>query len=76
MGDFDVFQKFPDGSSRWHQCISGRYNTRRRLNELAEICDSEFYAVDISSGEVLSSRTRRAGPSPAMRDKAPRRDVA
>jgi hypothetical protein len=34
--DFDVFEKFPDGSTLWRACIAGRYETHRKMQELAE----------------------------------------
>jgi hypothetical protein len=34
--DYDVFEKFPYGSTHWRACVSGRYEAQRKLQELAE----------------------------------------
>ena len=45
---YDIFQKFPDGSTIWRACVSGRYETERMMRELAEQSKNQFYANDIS----------------------------
>ncbi len=45
---YDIFQKFPDGSTIWRACVSGRYETERMMRELAEQSKNQFYAIDIS----------------------------
>jgi hypothetical protein len=47
--DYDIFEKFPDGSTLWRACISGRFETHRKMQELAERSENEFYAIDIQT---------------------------
>lgn len=75
MGDYDIFQKFPNGSFAWYLCVSGRYHTERKLQELAEVSENEFYAVDTASGVGLQVSPGRSEYSPAKID-APKRSVA
>jgi hypothetical protein len=51
--EFDIFEKFPDGSSLWRVCVSGKYDSQRKVAELAEQSENEFFAIDIQVGEVL-----------------------
>jgi hypothetical protein len=62
--DFDVFEKFPDGSTLWRACVHGRYEAQRKMHELAEQSGNEFFLIDIQA-EVLvpSISTRRASRS-------------
>jgi hypothetical protein len=51
--DYDVFEKFPDGSTLWRACVSGRYEAQRKIHELAENSESEFFLIDIHAGQHL-----------------------
>jgi hypothetical protein len=51
--DFDIFEKFPDGSSLWRVCVSGGFEAQRKVHDLTEHSDNEFYAIDIQAGEML-----------------------
>jgi hypothetical protein len=51
MRKFDIFEKFPDGSLTWRPCVLGRFQAKRKLQELAEHSENEFLAVDILDGE-------------------------
>jgi hypothetical protein len=53
MRDYDIFEKFPDGSMIWRACVFGRDETHRKLRELAECSPNEFVAIDIHVGEPL-----------------------
>jgi len=53
LRDYDIFEKFPDGSTIWRACVFGRYETRRKLQDLAERSPNEFFAIDIQAGEPL-----------------------
>ena len=57
--DFDVFEKFSDGSTLWRACIAGRYETHRKMQELAEHSENEFYAIDIQTIKNLPPISRR-----------------
>jgi len=51
--DFDIFEKFPDGSTLWKACVRGRFEAQRKLDELAERSENQFFMIDIQ-GHVLS----------------------
>jgi hypothetical protein len=51
--NFDIIEKFPDGSMIWRTCVLGQFEAERKLQELAEHSKNEFLAVDIQSGEPL-----------------------
>jgi hypothetical protein len=51
--DYDIFEKFPDGSTLWRACVSGRFDAQRKIQELIEHSTSTFFAIDILAGEVL-----------------------
>jgi hypothetical protein len=50
---FDLFEKFPDGSSLWRACVLGLEGTRHHLMELAKTSGNRFYAMDIGSGKIV-----------------------
>jgi hypothetical protein len=52
--EYDLFEKFPDGSSLWRDSIRGFEKTRLRLKELAQRSENPFYAINLASGEVLA----------------------
>ena len=45
---YDMFQKIPGVSTIWRACVSGRYETERIMEELAEQSKIQFYAINIS----------------------------
>ena len=51
--DFDIFEKFPDGSTLWRACVCGQFEAQRKLDELAERSENQFFMIDIQ-GHVLS----------------------
>jgi hypothetical protein len=52
--EYDLFEKFQDGSSIWRDSIPGFGKTRLRLQELARTSNNLFYAIDLETGEVLA----------------------
>jgi len=51
--DFNIFEKFPDGSTVWRASVSGQFEAKRKLQELSERSNNEFLAIDIQSGKPL-----------------------
>ncbi len=51
--EYDLFEKFPDGSSLWRACVSGLGNVRLQLQELTRKSKNQFYAIDIFAGKIL-----------------------
>jgi hypothetical protein len=54
--DYDVFEKFPDGSTLWRACVSGRYETQRKMQELRECSENEFFALDIQAHAFVPAK--------------------
>jgi len=53
---FDVFEKFSDGSSIYRGTVSGKYNAQRKILEFSERSGNSFYAVDIGGlGPLMTS---------------------
>jgi hypothetical protein len=57
--EYDLFEKFPDGSSLWRDSVLGFETTRLRLQELAQRVGNQFYGINLRSGEVLISNSER-----------------
>ena len=58
---YDVFEKFPDGSSLWRACVLGLDSTRFHLQELAKKSENQFYAIDIWSGKIVAPDLKYGG---------------
>lgn len=52
--EYDVFEKFPDALSLWRDFVPGFEAARLRLKELAQRSENQFYAIDLTTGEVLA----------------------
>ena len=61
--DYEIFEKFPDGSSILRACVSGRYDAQRRVHELSERSENKFFAIDVKAGELLSLNFLRGNSS-------------
>jgi hypothetical protein len=63
--DFDIFEKFRDGSTLWRACVSGWYEAEREMQVLAGRSKSEFYAIDVQANEVVAPSVKRASRAAA-----------
>lgn len=68
--EYDIFEKFPDGSTLWRACVSGRYGAQRRMQELAEFSDNEFFVIDIQATEFLPDNLADSNQRPKARSAA------
>ena len=66
--NFDIIEKFLDGSMIWRTCVFGQFEAERKLQELAEHSENEFLAIDIPSEEPLPKVARQ--PSGRAKKKA------
>jgi len=57
--EYDVFEKFPDGSSLWRVSVAGLGNARLQLHELTRRSNNQFYAIDITGGKTLQLDSER-----------------
>jgi hypothetical protein len=67
--EYDLFEKFPDGSSLWRVSVSGLEGARLQLRELTLKSKNQFYALDIVAGEFLPFDCERN----ALLSRAPRK---
>ena len=51
--EYELFEKFPDGSSLWRASILGLEGTCHRLRQLAQNSENQFYAIDLLSGKII-----------------------
>jgi hypothetical protein len=56
---YELFEKFPDGSSLWRDSVPGFEITCFRLQELAERSENLCYAIDLTTGRVLDFDSER-----------------
>ena len=52
--EYDLFEKFPDGSSLWRDSVPGIESTRLQLQELARRSENQFYAINLTTGETAA----------------------
>ena len=57
--EYDVFEKFPDGTHIWRAFVKGLIEARARVAELSEISPDEFYAIHTPSKEIVASSAKR-----------------
>ena len=57
--EYDLFEKFPDGSSLWRDSVPGFEKAYLLSQELAQRSENQFYAVDLATGEVLTFNSER-----------------
>ena len=62
--DYDVFEKFGDGSAVWRGCVVGMANAESKLQELAKESSNKFFAIYLQrkSGPLLKSRAAQNSP--------------
>jgi hypothetical protein len=63
LRDYDIFEKFLDGSTMWRSCVFGRHEACRKLQDLAKCSPNEFVAIDIHTGEPLPAIVLHAAPA-------------
>jgi hypothetical protein len=68
---YDIFEKFPDGCSIWRACASGQFEVERKLQELAEHSENEFFAIDLGKQERITL-DMRPGNSPQEMNRSKR----
>ena len=52
--EYDLFEKFPDGSSLWRACVIGLKGTRLHMVDLAQRSVNQFYAMNVVNGKIVS----------------------
>ena len=57
--EYDLFEKFPNGSSLRRGSFPEFKTSWLRLQELAQKSENQFYSIDITTGEVLAFNSER-----------------
>jgi hypothetical protein len=70
--DFDIFEKFADGSTLWRACVRGRFEARRKMSEFAERSENEFFMIDIQNHVLADSTLVAARPNVSAKSAAAR----
>ncbi len=53
---YDLFEKFPDGSSLWRACVVGLKGTRQHMLDLSQQSPNRFYAMHLQTGKIVSDQ--------------------
>jgi hypothetical protein len=69
--EFDIFERYLDGSSIWRATVSGRYEAQRKMQEFAEHSENAFFAIDVKAGrhfphDISTGDSRRLENAKAM----------
>jgi len=65
--DYEIFEKFHDGSTLWRCQIRGQHEAKRKMQELAEHSENEFVLIDIQAETFLPITVKAAHTnSPAL----------
>ena len=67
---YDVFEKFPDGSTLWRVCVSGRVEAGRKVQELSEHSGNEFFLIDLQAEDFLPTFSSRRNSRPLSKSAA------
>lgn len=62
--EYDVFERFADGSTLWRATTWGRFEALRKAQELRERSDNEFFTIDVQAGKHLQPRLITSNPRP------------
>src|SRR6266481_9063722 len=68
--EYDVFERFPDGSSIWRATVSGRFETQRKIQEFAEHSQNNFFTIEIEAGELIPFQLTRRDSRPLTKARA------
>jgi hypothetical protein len=61
--EYDLFEKFPDGSSLWRACVIGLKGTRMHMVDLARRSSNRFYAMNVGNGKIVALDLAASGAS-------------
>ena len=61
---YDLFEKFPDGSSLWRACVLGFQSACLQLRDLSKRSQNQFYAINVVSGKTIFPSIHRGGYTP------------
>jgi hypothetical protein len=56
--DYDIVEKFPDGSTLWRARVSGWHEAQRTMQKLAEDSKNGFHAIYIAENQLVVPRAK------------------
>jgi hypothetical protein len=59
--EYDLFEKFADGSSLWRGYAWGRESALHHLRAFAGTSDNQFYAIHLTTGKTIFPRIEPTG---------------
>jgi hypothetical protein len=62
--DYDIFEKFRDGSIIWRTSVRGQFEAKRKIQELMELPENEFVAIEVLVEEFASAKPMRSNSRP------------
>jgi hypothetical protein len=48
---YDIFEKFPDGTVIWRCCVFGQVETERKIQDLIAHSSNEFFAIELCASK-------------------------
>jgi len=64
---YDLFEKFPDGSSLWKASVIGLEGAHHYMRDLAQRSPNRFYALHLVSGKIVFHERPAIGPLASTR---------
>jgi hypothetical protein len=52
--NYEVFERFPDGSTLWRASVAGIRSAHNTLKELSTETKNECYALNLQTGEIIA----------------------
>lgn len=52
--EYDIFEKFSDGSLKWRTFVPGLENAIARLKELGNLSPNEHFAIHTASSQIVA----------------------
>jgi hypothetical protein len=65
--DFDIFENFSDGSTRCRATVRGRFEAQRKMDELSERSENQFYMLDIQEHFLLPTLWSPSSAKPSAK---------
>jgi hypothetical protein len=65
--EYDIFERFADGSSIWRASVAGRFEAQRKIQEFAEHSGNRFFILDVVAGQYLRFDLSAHDPRPPVR---------
>jgi hypothetical protein len=64
---YDIFEKFPDGSTLWRAWVTQHSEAQRTIQHLEKLSENQFFTIDIQAGEILPFSLLRSNSRPAAK---------